>query len=198
MSSKSINLLFLFGILLAFQILGCTLNNHLVIRENQEVNKGEFILPMREGNPPEVGQTTPQLQFTDKSPREIYDKMKNWMFSTFPGVREEPTRISVSTTIAMWLDEDMEVGNLDAFMPTKKSREFTHLHLDGSIHTVVAKEIENEIISKKWGVRHMYYDKGVKEILVYAPRNMEEIEILKLVIIRSYEYATGLAYKKEN
>lgn len=76
-------------------------------------------------------------------------------------------------------------------MPPSGGREFTHLHLDGSIHTVVASEVEDVIIAKKWGVRHMYYDRGVKEVLVYAPRNEEELEILKSVVIKSYEYATG-------
>ena len=77
-----------------------------------------------------------------------------------------------------------------------EGREFTHLHLDGSIHTVVGNEVENEILAKKWGVRHMYYNQGVKEVLVYAPRNEEELEMLKSVIIKSYEYATGLTFNK--
>lgn len=118
------------------------------------------------------------------------------MFETFPKVRKEPTRISVPSSIAMWLDENENVGHVDAFMPPSGGREFTHLHLDGSIHTVVAIAVENEIISKNWGVRHMYYNRGVKEVLVYAPRSKEELEILKSVVIKSYEYATGLIFKQ--
>ena len=157
--------------------------------------ESKLILPAREGEAPEVGQVPPQLQFSDKSPRDIYQKFHDWMFSTFPKVREEPTRISVPTSIAMWLDENEDAGHTDAFMPTEGSREFTHLHLDGSIHTVVATEVEDEILNKNWGVRHMYYDRGVKEVLVYAPRNEEELEVLKSVVTKSYEYATGLMFK---
>ena len=150
-----------------------------------------FNIPARQGEAPEIGQVPPQLQFSDKSPRDIYKIFHDWMFSTFPKVRKEPTRISVSTSIAMWLDENEDVGHTDAFMPPSGGREFTHLHLDGSIHTVVGTEVEDEIITKKWGVRHMYYDRGVKEVLIYAPRNEEELKIIKTVVIKSYEYATG-------
>jgi hypothetical protein len=155
----------------------------------------KFSLIERIGQAPQIGQTPPQLQFSDKSPRDIYQKFHDWMFSTFPKVRKEPTRISVPTSIAMWLDENEDVGHIDAFMPPSGGREFTHIHLDGSFHTVVSADVENEIITKKWGVRHMYYDQGVKEVLVYAPRNKEEIEIVKTIVIKSYEYATG---KKHN
>ena len=154
-----------------------------------------FTLPKRQGNTPEIGQVPPQLQFSDKSPREIYQKFHDWMFSTFPKVRKEPTRISVPTSIAMWLDENEEVAHEDAFMPPQGGREFTHLHLDGSIHSVVSVELEDEIIAKHWGVRHMYYEQGVKEVLIYAPRNEEELEILKSIVIKSYEYATGKRFE---
>ncbi len=42
----------------------------------------------------------------------------------------------------------------------------------------------------------MYFDQGVKEVLVYAPRNEEEIEIVKTIVIKSYEYATGKKYNE--
>jgi hypothetical protein len=161
------------------------------------MSEQKFNLPERTGETPQIGQTPPQLQFSDKSPRDIYQKFHDWMFSTFPKVRKEPTRISVPTSIAMWLDENEDVGHIDAFMPPSGGREFTHIHLDGSIHTVLGTEIEDEIIRKKWGVRHMYYDRGVKEVLIYAPRNEEELNIIKTVVIKSYEYATGKIFTGE-
>ncbi len=76
-------------------------------------------------------------------------------------------------------------------MPPPNSREFCHLHEDGSYHTVVDILIEDEILKKKWGVRHMYYDRGVKEVLVYAPRDESELIIAKKIIVESYRYASG-------
>ena len=42
----------------------------------------------------------------------------------------------------------------------------------------------------------MYYDRGIKAVLVYAPRNEAEIEIVKTIVIKPYEYATGKKYKE--
>lgn len=145
-------------------------------------------LPQRVGAPPETGAKPPQLQFTETSPRDVYHAMAEWFFSTFPHTREEPTRISVPTSRALWLDESIK-AKPEAFMPPPGSREFAHLHEDGSFHLVMAETDEDEVISKGWGLPHMWKDRGVNEILVYAPRTVEEIEILKPVIEASYRFA---------
>jgi hypothetical protein len=116
--------------------------------------------------------------------------MAEWFFSTFPHTREEPTRISVPTSRALWLDESIN-AKPEAFMPPPGSREFAHLHEDGSFHLVMAEADEEEVISKGWGLPHMWKDRGVNEILVYAPRTTEEIEILKPIIEASYRFATS-------
>lgn len=150
-----------------------------------------FQLPVREGAHPEIGQEPPQLQFSDLGPDEIRLKLKEWSFNTFPNVREHDTLISVPTTRALWLDESVQAAHDDAFMPPENSREFCHLHADGSFHAVVDVAVEDEIIKKQWGVRHMYYDRGVKEVLVYAPRNGGELDVAKRIIVESYRYASG-------
>ena len=76
-------------------------------------------------------------------------------------------------------------------MPTPGSREFCHLHADGSFHAVLDTQIEDMILEKQWGVRHMYYNCGAKEMLVYAPRNNDEIIVAKRVVTDSYRYASG-------
>ena len=148
-------------------------------------------LPIREGEHPEIGQKPPQLQFSDLGPEDIRLALKEWAFNAFPNVIEHDTAISVKTSRALWLDEEISAAHDDAFMPTPGSREFCHLHKDGSFHAVVDTPIEDEIIEKQWGVRHMYYDRGVKEMLVYAPRNANELIVAKKIITESYRYASG-------
>jgi len=152
-----------------------------------------FEIPERPGAPPEIGQVPPQLQYSDLGSEETRSALKTWAFSHFPNVREHDTLISVPTSRAMWLDESVSTAHEDAFMPGQGSREFCHLHEDGSLHAVVGTEVEQEIIRKGWGVRHMYFDRGVKEMLVYAPRNTEELETVKTIICESYRYAYGSA-----
>lgn len=148
----------------------------------------DFTLPQRSGEPPVTGKQPPQLQFSDQSPRDVYQRMAEWFFSTFPHAREEPTRISVPTSRALWLDESISAAS-SSFMPPPGSREFAHLHEDGSFHLVMAAEDEREVIDKGWGLHHPWKDRGVNEILVYAPRSDQEIELLKPVIEASYRFA---------
>lgn len=148
-------------------------------------------LPSRVGDAPEIGQVPPQLQFSDLGPETIRLALKQWAFKAFPKAREHDTLISVPSSRALWLNESVPVAHDDAFMPPSGSREFCHLHEDGSFHAVVDVSIENEILEKRWGVRHMYYDRGVKEVLVYAPRNDHELMLAKRIIIESYRYASG-------
>ncbi|MFT5067955.1 MAG: hypothetical protein ACI9KS_002479 [Sulfitobacter sp.] len=148
-----------------------------------------FTLKDRTGDAPETGLQPPQLQFSDTSPSDVYQAMADWFFSTFPLTREEPTRISVPTSRALWLDESVTAPRT-AFMPPAGSREFAHLHADGSFHLVMAEADENEVIAKGWGLHHPWKDRGVNEILVYAPRNADEIEQLKPVIEASLRFAT--------
>ena len=150
-------------------------------------------LKKRPGDPPVIGQEPPQLQYSDQSPKAIYDAVHGWLFDpkTFPNAEKNPTKISVPTSEAIFLNPGITAAHDDAFMPPKGSREFAHLHKDGSCHIVVNNEVEDEVLAKSWGVRHMYYKRGVKEILVYAPRNEEEVEVLKMLLRESYKYANG-------
>jgi hypothetical protein len=148
-------------------------------------------LPSRIGDAPEIGKVPPQLQFSDLGPENIRSALKEWAFSAFSHAREHDTLISVPSSRALWLDEALPAAHEDAFMPPAGSREFCHLHQDGSFHAVVAVEVEEEILANGWGVRHMYYERGVKEVLVYAPRNADELAVAKKIISMSYLYASG-------
>ena len=154
-----------------------------------------FKLPQREGEKPKTNSQPPHLQFSQKSPRAIYDELAQWMFKTLPmhvsTIREHPSMVSLPTSRALWLDEEVQIAHHDAFMPSPDSREFTHLHEEGSLHLVVSEEVEQEILDKRWGELHPWHDRGVKVILFYAARDVEEIVLAKQVIIKSYEYATG-------
>jgi hypothetical protein len=151
----------------------------------------KFSMPVREGPRPKTGDQVPHLQLSDNSPPDYVDELMEWAVSRFPDVREEPTRISVSTTRALWLDESVSVAHDDAFMPPAGGREFAHVHADGSMHLCVSDEAVRELVEKSWGEPHPMKDQGVNEVLCYAPRTREEIEIVKLALIESYRYATG-------
>lgn len=150
-----------------------------------------FSLPPRVGERPQTGTTVPHLQFSQKSPDAIREALKQWALEHLQDVREEDTRISVPTTRALWLHESIQPCHHDAFMPPPGGREFSHIHLDGSMHLCMSDEAVTEIVERSWGEPHPYKDQGVNEVLFYAPRDDDELEIAKTVLAESYYYATG-------
>ena len=150
-----------------------------------------FQPPPRRGERPVTGDTIPHLQHTQKSPNSIREALKAWALRTLPDVREEDTRISVHSTRAFWLAEEVEAKRADAFMPPAGGREFAHLHADGSLHLCVSDAAVQEIVSSGWGEPHPLRDQGVNEVLLYAPRDESELEIAKTTLAQSYHYATG-------
>jgi hypothetical protein len=152
-------------------------------------------IPNREGKRPETGAQPPHLQFSDISPRPIYDQMAEWALLSVPDnvpfVRHHPTMISVPTSEALWLDESVPAAR-EAFMPPAGSREFAHLHADGSWHLVVDETLVKKIVEASWGERHPWYDRGVLEVLVYAPRNEAEMQVVQQLVLASIEHASNL------
>lgn len=141
----------------------------------------------RVGDRPVTNPRPPQLQVTEHSPREVYDALNAWVFNSFDLVREEPTRISVPTARALWLDESVD-AKPDVFMPPSGSREFAHTHEDGSMHLMLDGDRERRVIDAGWGELHPYHHRGVKEILVYAPRDADELETVKVIVKASYDH----------
>lgn len=154
----------------------------------------ELSIPRRTGERPKTGAQPPHLQFSDQSPIPIYQQMAQWSFVELPAavpfVRHHPTMISVPTSEALWLDESVPARK-NAFMPPPGSREFAHLHADGSWHLVVAESMVQAILDAGWGERHPWYDRGVLEVLVYAPRDEAEIDVVQQFVRASIEHASN-------
>ncbi len=145
-------------------------------------------VPKRQGERPQTGDQPPHLQFTEQSPREIYEQMAQWALvdipAAIPALSEEPTRISVPT------DESV-AAPAKAFMPPAGSREFAHLHADGSWHLVVDDDLVRHVDEQSWGERHPWYDRGILEVLVYAPRDLGEMAIVQQLVAASIAYASN-------
>ena len=154
----------------------------------------QFELPQRTGPRPLTGAQPPHLQFSDQSPRPIYWQMSQWALVKLPAhipfIRHHPTMISVPTSEALWLDESVHADQ-SAFMPPPGSREFAHLHADGSWHLVVNEALVEAIIDAGWGERHPWYNRGVREVLVYAARDEAEMRLVQKLVLASIEYASN-------
>ncbi len=147
------------------------------------MNEAALHLPDRVGAKPAI----PHLQHSDISPPEIRDQLRDWARTAFEATTYGRSGVSVPSSEAYFLDP-AQVADVE-LMPPPGSPEWIHLHADGS-HVCLSDADEAEVLDRNWGEPHPLRDRGVREILVYAPRTIEEIEILKTVFEASYRYAT--------
>jgi len=76
-------------------------------------------------------------------------------------------------------------------------REFAHIHPhpdNGSMHVQLAAEDAHDVIETGWGESHYLVTQGqlpMGLVMVFSPRNGAELEAVKTIVSRSYEYATG-------
>ena len=77
------------------------------------------------------------------------------------------------------------------------NREFAHIHPkpdNGSMHVMLPQTDAYEVTSKGWGEDHYLVTQGHWPpglIMVFSPRNTDDLEIVKSIVSRSYEYAIG-------
>lgn len=110
-----------------------------------------------------------------------------------PDVKERPSRISVPGARALWLDEEIPAGPQQAFMI---GREFAHIHPmpDGSLHACLPLERVREAVEAGWAELHPVARMGVipeNSVMLYAPRDEDEIEIIYGLVLDAYNFARG-------
>ncbi|WP_298902592.1 hypothetical protein [uncultured Psychroserpens sp.] len=154
-------------------------------------------LTQRKGERPQTGPDIPHLQHTDNSSVELFNELAEWLFS-LELIEERPTVISVRGARAAWIKDDYPNANFDVL---KTGREFTHIHpLDiyggGSHHLSLRRKDCETVIEKGWGEYHplnyrIYPNNDYGHIMVYAPRNKEELEAIKMIAMASYKLVTN-------
>ncbi len=149
-------------------------------------------LLQRSGPRPRTTPTNPHTQLEQNPDTSIVVELARRVFS-LPGVEERPSAISVPGARALWLREEVPAGPREAFMI---GREFAHVHPmpDGSLHAVLPPEVAREAIEKGWAEQHPVARMGYipqNVVMIYAPRDAEEVEVVASLVTESYRYAGG-------
>lgn len=149
-------------------------------------------LPQRAGDRPETTDTNPHSQVSQQPSQALYDELADRMFG-FPDVVERPSRVSIPGTRSMVLKDGVDTGPEEAFL---SGREFCHLHApdDGSIHMALPEEIVRLAIDRGWAENHPVAEQGLLPktiVLVYGPRDSDELETVFELVTASYRFATG-------
>ena len=155
------------------------------------LNSSAASLPARSGPRPRTGPSMPHQQLNDNAPAEIQERLFE-RASSLSGVRVGPSHVSVPGARALFM-EDTSRAQPEAFMIDS---EFAHIHpsYDGSLHLVLPAEVAKNVIDKGWGELHpMARGGGLRAVplMVFGPRNDEELEVVWLIVRASYEFAGG-------
>ena len=153
----------------------------------------EDVLPNRRGSRPRTTPTNPHTQLEQNPQPEMVEELA-WRVFGLPGVEERPSAISVPGARALWLQDKLPAGPREAFMI---GREFAHIHPlpDGSLHAALPPDVAQEAISMGWAEQHPvarlgYIPKNV--VMIYAPRDVQEVEVVAGLVIDAYRYASGV------
>ncbi|MEO0946392.1 MAG: hypothetical protein AAFY06_16490 [Pseudomonadota bacterium] len=150
-------------------------------------------LPERSGPAPKTLGQLPHSQLTQHGPDAIVEALHGWCFA-LPNVSNEDSGISVPGSRALILRDGVP-GNKAAFMI---GREFAHIHPkpdNGSMHLVLPIEDVAEIKRAGWGEDHYLVTQGqwpVGLVMIFSPRDEEELSVVKQIVARSYEFAAGV------
>jgi hypothetical protein len=150
-------------------------------------------LPIRKGTRPQTTNTNPHTQLTQQPENLSHIKaLMNWAF-TLNYIKREPSAISVPGAIAMCMEDEHTCEKCNAFMIGTEFAHF-HPHPDYSMHLGLPTKDAEAIIEKGWGEWHPLIKRGFLPpniIMMYAPRNEEELEVAKFILGSSYHYAKG-------
>jgi len=150
------------------------------------------LLSRRAGPPPRTYPGPPHTQL-DQQPDAWIRAQFGRRFGGFPRVEEHPTEIRFAPGArALRLAADVEPGPPEAFI---SGREFAHLHAvpDSSLHMVLPEPLATEAVESGWGEPHPQAGTAVPAttLLIYAPRDPEEIDVVLGLLHRSYDFARG-------
>jgi hypothetical protein len=156
-------------------------------------------LAKRRGPRPTTTSTAPHTQL-DQQPVDdtIRQQLADRVFA-LPGVHQAPSAVSVPGAHALVLSRDPSLepeattGPAEAFLA---GREFAHLHPapDQSLHLTLPHDLVHIAIEAGWAEVHPLVAAGrlpPTHVMVYAPRDTKELEVVTALVAASHRFATG-------
>lgn len=150
-------------------------------------------LPRRLGPRPRTGPIVPHEQLDQNGLPTIGEKLWQRRIG-FPGVVAGPSGISAPATRAVHLEPKLARGPSSAFVV---GTEFAHIHgaHDGSLHAALPPEaVAPLLVDLGWGELHPIARTGARPptlVMLYGPRDEEELEAIWKLVELSYQYARG-------
>ena len=149
-------------------------------------------LPVRPGPRPRTHYGLPHEQLDQNPSPPLYRRLVE-RFLAVPDTTHGQSLISVPGAQALFLHADCSCNAPTRFM---RGREFAHVHppRDGSFHMVLSPEDSRHVVAQRWGELHPWTVEAkvpASIVLVYAPRDDDEIDIALAIADASRAHAQG-------
>lgn len=152
-------------------------------------------LPPRAGSRPRTSSEIPHCQL-DQQPadsRQVDAILAEAL--TWPSVHEQHSGIAVEGARALTLDTGTAAGPAEAFMA---GQEFCHVHAQGdfSLHATLPLPLAAAAERAGWAEPHFLVHTGrapATVVMLYAPRDDLERDIVRRLVRASYEFASPAA-----
>ena len=148
-------------------------------------------LRQRKGDRPATTPTNPHSQLDQNAPEGLQEIL--WLrMAGLRGVETGHSLVSVPGARAIFVG-DAEPCCMHCCM---EGREFAHIHPreDGSLHVVLPARLRAEAFEKSWAEPHPLVKRGLVPecvVMLYGPRDREELETVWSLVLASHDYATG-------
>jgi len=149
--------------------------------------------PPRWGPRPRTCPALPHIQLDQWPPEEIAAELIELSLS-LPDVRSKQSRMASPNSRALCLPDRCAGGPASAFID---DHEFCHIHPlpEGSIHLTLPNPLRDRMMQLGWVEQHPLVRFGVMPetlVMVYAPRDREELAISLNLIRSSCQFARGI------
>jgi len=149
-----------------------------------------FTLPERDGPRRVTTGSVPHIQLDAEADALVDTELRRRAFQ-LPGVQDLPTDRSLPGARGLALSDDLDLARPDAI---SGSREFAHIHPDGSLHVWLPIDRALEVHDTKWGEIHPWADRdgfwdGV--VMVYTPETLDELDITIRILVDAYNFVVG-------
>jgi phospholipase/carboxylesterase len=159
--------------------------------ELAQLSQDLYRLSGRFGPRPRSSDGLPFRQLDQFPPAETIRRLLQ-MCRDLPHVRMRQSRVARPQSRALWLPDSVASGPPSAFID---AGEFSHLHAppEGGIHLTLPSEVVESVVALGWAERHPIHNLGIFDtlVMVYAPRDPAEIDVVFALIEHSCRYAKG-------
>ena len=156
------------------------------------------ILPERAGPRRQTTGDVPHQQLNAEPVPEVDAELHRRVFA-LPGVEDRASERSLPGARGLWFTEGLELVRDDVLGGAREgvlgsSREFAHIHPDGSLHIWLSVERAIEVDATKWGELHPWVNRdgfwdGV--VMIYTPESLDDLEITLQIVVDAYNFITG-------